>query len=192
MTLRKNYLTMLFATLTVAAALPVTAQAKGFTFGLDYGQAEARKFCQDITPCDSADASGKAEIGYQFTNFVGVEVGYVSFGTIFDSGDNQFLASQKSNAITASVIGTLPIVPWFDIYGRGGIAQYESEGSGNVLGVPVNDEKGSTPFWGAGVKFNLSKSFSIRGEYQNFSNISRVDGRKDDVQALYAGILFSM
>lgn len=192
MLMRKTYLSMLLAMLSVGAVAPQAAAAKGFNFGADYGQAEARKFCTNITPCDSADASGKAEIGYQFTEFLGVEAGYVSFGTIFDSSDNQFTASQKSNAITASVLGTLPIAPWFGIYGRAGIAQYESKGSGTVQGVPVEDEKGSTPFFGAGVKFNFTKHFALRAEYQNYSNISRIDGRKDDVQALYAGLLFSI
>lgn len=192
MPMRKTYLNMLFASLPLAAIAPEASAAKGFNFGLDYGQAEARQFCENITPCDSADNSAKAEIGYQFTPFLGVEVGYVSFGTLFDSRDNQFFATQKSNAITGSAVVTLPIAPWFGIYGRGGIAQYESKGSGTVQGVPVKDEKGSTPFWGAGVKFNLNKHFAIRGEYQNYSNISRVDGRKDDVQALYAGILISI
>ena len=192
MSMRKTYLSMLVATLSLGAIIPEVSAAKGFNFGLDYGQAEARKFCTNITPCDSADSSGKAEIGYQFTDFLGVEVGYVSFGTIFDSNDNQFTASQKSNALTASVLGTIPITSWFGVYGRAGVAQYESKGSGTVQGVPVKDEKGGTPFWGAGVKFNLSKHFALRAEYQNYSNISRVDGRKDDVQGLYAGLLFSI
>lgn len=192
MLMRKTYLSMLLATLSVGAIVPEVSAAKGFNFGLDYGQAEASKFCSNITPCDSADASAKADIGYQFTDFLGVEAGYVSFGTIFDSTDNQFSASQKSNALTASVLGTIPISSWFGVYGRAGIAQYESKGSGTVQTVPVKDEKGTTPFWGAGVKFTLSKHFAVRAEYQNYSNISRVDGKKDDVQGIYGGVVFSL
>lgn len=188
---QKAYLSALLAGLSFAV-MTAEVPAKGFNFGLNYGQAEARKFCKDISPCDSADASGKADIGYQFTDVWGVEASYVSFGTIFDTSESTFVATQKSRALTASVLGTIPITHWFGIYGRGGIAQYESEGSGTVLGVPVKDEKGATPFWGAGVRFNFNKQFALRGEYQNYSNISRVDGRKDDVQALYAGILFSL
>lgn len=187
----KAYLSALLASLSLGV-MASEVSAKGFNFGLNYGQAEARKFCKDITPCDSADASGKADIGYQFTDTFGLEAGYVSFGTIFDSSESTFVASQKSRALTASALGTIPVTHWFGVYGRAGLAQYESEGSGTVLGVPVKNEKGSTPFWGAGVRFNFNKHFALRGEYQNYSNISRVDGRKDDVQALYAGILYSL
>ena len=192
MLMRKTYLSMLLATLSLGAMVPEASAAKGFNFGLDYGQAEARKFCKAISPCDSADASAKADIGYQFTDMLGVEAGYVSFGTIFDSSASQFTASQKSNALTASVLGTIPLNHWFGIYGRLGVSQYESKGQGNVQGVPVKDEKGTTPFFGAGVKFTLNRHFALRAEYQNYSNISRVDGRKDDVQGLYAGFLFNI
>lgn len=187
----KAYLNALLAALSLGVMVSEVS-AKGFNFGLNYGQAEARKFCKDITPCDSADASGKADIGYQFSDTFGIEASYVSFGTIFDTSESTFVATQKSRALTASLLGTLPLTHSFGIFGRAGVAQYESEGSGTVLGVPVRDEKGSTPFWGAGVRFNFNKNFALRGEYQNYSNISRVDGRKDDVQALYAGILFTL
>lgn len=187
----KAYLSALLTSLSLGV-MATEVSAKGFTFGLNYGQAEARKFCEDITPCDSADASAKADIGYQFNDVWGLEASYVSFGTIFDTSESTFVATQKSRALTASVLGTIPITHWFGIYGRAGLAQYESEGSGTVLGVPVNDEKGSTPFWGAGVRFNFNKHFALRGEYQNYANISRVDGRKDDVQAVYAGLLYSL
>lgn len=187
----KAYLSALLTGLSLGV-MATEVSAKGFNFGLNYGQAEARKFCEDITPCDSADASAKADIGYQFTDVWGVEASYVSFGTIFDASESTFVATQKSRALAASVLGTIPITHWFGIYGRAGVAQYESEGSGTVLGVAVKDEKGSTPFWGAGVRFNFNKHFALRGEYQNYSNISRVDGRKDDVQAVYAGLLYSL
>lgn len=187
----KAYLSVLLTSLSLGV-MATEVSAKGFTFGLNYGQAEARKFCEDITPCDSADASAKADIGYQFNDVWGLEASYVSFGTIFDASESTFVATQKSRALTASILGTIPITHWFGVYGRAGLAQYESEGSGTVLGVPVKDEKGSTPFWGAGVRFNFNKHFALRGEYQNYANISRVDGRKDDVQAVYAGLLYSL
>lgn len=187
----KAYLSVLLTSLSLGV-MATEVSAKGFTFGLNYGQAEARKFCEDITPCDSADASAKADIGYQFNDVWGLEASYVSFGTIFDTSESTFVATQKSRALTASILGTIPITHWFGVYGRAGLAQYESEGSGTVLGVPVKDEKGSTPFWGAGVRFNFNKHFALRGEYQNYANISRVDGRKDDVQAVYAGLLYSL
>lgn len=170
-----------------------TAYAEGgLTLGLDYGEAEARKFCDNITNCDSRDASIKAEIGYQFSRAFGVELGYAGLGTILDADDNLFTASQDSSALTLSGVGLLSFSERFGIYGRLGIARYDTDSSGTVAGVPVKDQDGTTPFYGAGVKFDLTGNLALRVEYQVYADISRVDGREDNVQAMYAGILFRM
>lgn len=187
-----------FRLCTFVAALPALAfipqahaeNGAGITLGLDYGQAEARKFCDNITACDSADNSMKAEIGFQFTRSFGVEFGYASLGTLLDARDSQFMATQESSAKTLSAVGLMAFSDAFGIYGRLGAASYTTDSSGTVAGVPVRDHDGITPFFGAGLKFGLTDNFSLRAEYQVYSDISRVDGRKDDVQGLYAGIHF--
>lgn len=183
----------LIAALPLLAIIPqAQAEDGGITLGLDYGQAEARKFCEDIDDCDNADASAKAEIGLQFGKAFGLEFGYVSLGTLLDSGDSQFNASQDSSAMTLSALGKFAFTDRFGIYGRLGAARYSTDSSGTVAGVPVEDQDGVTPFYGAGVELGLSDNFSLRAEYQVYSDISRVDGKEDDVQALYAGILFKL
>jgi opacity protein-like surface antigen len=56
--------------------------------------------------------------------------------------------------------------------------------------VPVRDEHKVKPYFGAGIKYALTSSFSLRAEYQYYADISGVDGSKDDVQGLYAGGVF--
>lgn len=190
---RKLLLCTLIAALPALALMPQAhAEDGGVTLGLDYGQAEARKFCDDISNCESAGNSAKAEIGFQFSQGFGIELGYTSLGTILDSQDNQFAASQDSSAVTLSAIGLLSFTDRFGIYGRVGAAQYNTDSSGTVAGVPVEDQDGSTPLFGFGVKIGLTDNFALRAEYQNYTDISRVDGRKDNVQGLYAGILFRL
>lgn len=191
--MQKLRLATLLAALPALALMPAAhAEGGGVTLGLDYGQAEARKFCDDISDCESAGDSAKAEIGFQFSRGFGIELGYTSLGTILDSNDNQFNATQDSSAATLSAIGMLPFGDRFGIYGRVGAAQYNTDSSGTVAGVPVKDQDGTTPLFGVGVKLGLSDSFSLRAEYQNYTDISRVDGKKDNVQGLYAGILFQL
>lgn len=191
--MRKLRLATLLAALPALAVMtPAHAADRGMTLGFDYGQAEARKFCDDIDDCDSAGDSARAEIGFQFSRAFGIELGYTSLGTILDSKDNQFDASQDSSAATLSAIGLLSFSDRFGIYGRVGAAEYNTDSSGTVVGVPVKDQDGTTPLFGVGVKLGLSDSFSLRAEYQNYTDISRVDGKKDNVQGLYAGILFQL
>lgn len=189
MHIRKTRLCSLIA-LAGIAVMPSAYAAGGITLGLDYGQAEARKFCEHITNCDSSDDSAKAEIGLQLNSNFGLELGYTSLGTLLDAKDNQFMASQDSSAMTLSALGLIAFTDRFGIYGRLGAAQYNTDSAGTVAGVPVKDQDGTTPVYGAGVKLGLTDNFSLRAEYQVYSNISRVDGKKDNVQGLYAGVVF--
>lgn len=190
---KTNYLGgLLFAmsSLMVPTAA-VNAETIGIHFGADVGRAEARKFCDNISRCDSSDNTAKVHVGFQFTPYIGVEAGYVSFGTIFKSNDVAARASQKASAITASAVGTLNFGEMFGIFGRAGAAQYDTKGSGMVAGVRVKDRDGVTPFFGAGARINLTENIGLRAEYQVYTDISNIDGKKDDVQALYAGAVFT-
>lgn len=189
---QKICLGSLIAALSCGAVAPALAETPGFNFGLDFGRTEAKKFCENITNCSDADTGPKFEVGYAFSDHFGLELGYTSFGTLFDSEDSEFTVSQDSRAVTFSAIGTLPLTEWFALYGRGGVADYKSDSSGEVQGVEIHDRNGTTGFWGAGGKFSLSDRFAIRVEYQRYRDISRVDGREDDVQGLFAGILFQL
>lgn len=175
-----------FFSMSLAPAA-MAAEENGWTLGLDYGRTEAKKYCDHITNCHNTDNGPKIEVGYDFNQNWGVELGYTSFGTLFESNDNSLSLSQKSNAITLSVLGTLPINEWFGVYGRAGYARYDTNNSGVVDGVAVEDESGNTPMWGAGAKFTINEQFALRLEYQNYADLSDMPGRKDDVQGLFAG-----
>lgn len=163
----------------------------GVQLGVDAGQAEARKYCDNVANCDSADRSLRFSVGYQFTPNVGAELGYTSFGTLFDASDDVVVAKQEANAWTLSALGTMPLGERFGLLGRLGFASYDVNNSGSIQGVPVESENSIKPYVGLGAKFNLSESFALRAEYQVYTDISGVDGVKDNVRGLYAGGVFS-
>ncbi len=190
---QKIYMTTFCAALAgfslAPAAFAEVDEYAGFTFGLDYGQTEAKKYCDHITNCDDTDKGPRVEIGYDFNKNWGVELGYTSFGTNFDvdSDEGSLSVEQKANAITLSAIGTVPINDWFGVFGRLGYARYDTNNKGSIDGVRVKDENGNTGYWGAGVKFTLNEQFALRVEYQNYRDLSNQLGHKDDVQGLFAG-----
>lgn len=163
------------------------AAESGVYLGLNAGQAEARKYCNNITNCDSADTSVRGEVGYQFNNNLGAELGYTSFGTLFNANDNNVNAKQDASAWTASALGTWPVAERFGIFGRLGLARYNVSNSGTVQGLPVVDKNSTKPYFGAGVKFDLARNWMLRAEYQLYTDISGVDGTKDNVQGWYVG-----
>ncbi len=186
----KIYLSAFCAMTTLSFVPSVLAEANGFNLGFDYGRTEAKKYCEHITNCHNSDKGPKVDVGYDFNPNFGIELGYTSFGTIFNSNNNSASLKQKSNAITFSAIGTVPVGEWFGVYGRFGYARYDTNNTGYIEGVKIKDESGNTPFWGAGVKFNLNEQFAIRVEYQDYRDLSDVPGRKDDVQGLFAGAVY--
>jgi OmpA-OmpF porin, OOP family len=185
------FLSTFITGLTSLTVVP-SVLASGFNFGADIGRTEAKKYCDHITNCSAADTGAKINVGYTFNEIFSTELGYTSFGTIFDSNDNSFAASQDASAITLSALGYLPINEMFSVYGRLGYARYNTNASGSVQGVAVRDQSGNTPLWGVGAKVDFSSQFSMRLEFQDYSNISRVDGQKDDVQGLFVGMVYSL
>lgn len=191
--LKQKLISTSLCTILCSFSLASTAFAEerqGFSVGIDYGRTEAKKYCDHITNCDDTDKGPKVEVGYDFNKYVSAELGYTSFGTVFDSGDGSLQVTQKSNAITLSVLGTVPLGEWFGLFGRVGYARYDTNNTGAVEGVRVDDENGNTPFWGAGVNVNLSEEFTLRLEYQNYADLSDLPGRKDDVQGLFGGVVY--
>lgn len=184
---------MVLVSLALAGVANVCAAYEedyGVVIGVDVGRAEAHKFCDGLLDCNSDDTSLRVDIGYQFNNNWSTEFGYTSFGTLLDSNDNDFQVSQKSNAWTLSGIGTLPLGELFGVYGRAGVARYETDSSGTVQDVPVKNYKDVKPYVGAGVNLNVTYQFALRLEYQVYADISRADGSDDDVQGLYAGVSY--
>ncbi len=165
----------------------VQAADNAFYLGLNGGRAEAHKYCNNVANCDSADMSVRGEVGYQFNKDFAAELGYTSFGTLFDAVNNNVNAKQDASALTLSVLGALPVAERFAIFGRLGFARYNVSNSGTVQGVPVQEENSTKPYLGGGVSFDLNSNWLLRAEYQLYTDISGVDGKKDNVQGLYAG-----
>ncbi len=188
----KTKLTALCISLAALFGSSVAHSAmSGLYLGVDVGKAEAKKYCNNVANCDSSDTSARLDVGYQFTPNVGAELGYTSFGTLLDAHDNNIDASQDVSAWTLSALGTLPFAERFGIFGRAGIAGYNVSNSGTVQGVAVKDDNSTKPYFGLGVKFELTDNWMLRAEYQRYTDISGVDGRKDSVQGIYAGGVYS-
>ena len=178
---------VLAGTFGTGVSLAAESGTSGVYVGLNAGRAEAKELCDNVTNCDSADSTVRGEIGYAFSNMLAAELGYTSFGTIFDAKNNAVDAKQDVSAWTLSVLGTWPVAEMFGIFGRIGMAGYNSSNSGTVQGVSVKDDDSTKPYFGAGVKFDLTSNWMLRAEYQRYTDISGVNGENDSVQAWYAG-----
>lgn len=179
----------------VLPAAPALADdmENGLTLGIDGGRAEARSACDNVINCSSDDTAARVSLGWQFTPMIGLEAGYSSFGTVFESRNNTFSANQDANAWTLSLLGTIPIADRFGIYGRVGAARFDNDtsGTGLVQGVPVNNDNRTKPYFGAGLKFGLTDNVALRAEYQRYKDLANIGGIRDDVDAWSGGVVFT-
>ena len=118
---------------------------------------------------EDADAY-KILIGYEYPQFWGLEVGYLSLGEYeFGEGigEEDPLGKVESSGWTAALTGRFPIGDSFAIFGKVGYFFWETDvravsSAWDLVG------SGEDLFYGAGVQLRFAKYFSILGEYERF------------------------
>ncbi|QJR81643.1 porin family protein [Alteromonas pelagimontana] len=125
----------------------------GFYVGGNYGYLKVDG--QDDFDDDNDVLQGL--VGYRFNRYLAIEGSVVDFG---DYG-NEF-ANADTDGYTAAVKGTLPLSDRFAVYVKGGQLWWETDYSVEEFSSSYDDE---SLFIGAGLSYNISKSFVINAEY---------------------------
>ena len=136
-----------------------------------------------------------------------VELGYVDLGT-FKTRVN---GSQSGTPVTSNtefkakgynlaLVGILPVTKEFSVIGRVGVFRWTAKVSGwaSSGGVTVSDNAKATKAGnnpdniGIGVKYDLSKSISLRAEWERFIDVGeRYITDKTDVDLLSVGLVYT-
>jgi len=137
----------MFKKLAIAAALAVAASSSfaaptGVYAGLDLGSTK-------IDDVDDSKTSFGGFLGYGFNQFFSAEVGYRRLGKWDDVTVNQ---------TQLSVVGSYPIAPQFDIFGRIGYNHLDIDNS--------FDGNRSGGLYGIGVSYTFTPNISARFEVQ--------------------------
>jgi OOP family OmpA-OmpF porin len=146
----------MFKKLAIAAALAVAASTSfaaptGYYAGLDLGSTK-------IDDLDGNKTSFGGFLGYGFNQFFAVELGYRQLGKWDFHG-----ADVNAKQTHLSVVGSYPVTPQFDIYGRLGYNQLRAEASyGNL--TYGDDTSGG--LYGVGVSYTFTPAISGRFEVQ--------------------------
>lgn len=136
----------------LAAALLSTAAAAEITLGANIGSARANG-----GDFDGTDTSWKIYVGSTFDEFIGGEIGYVSFENL--GGGNGPKVRAFTPAVTLGVRFGLARV-----YAKGGVSFADVEGSA------VSDEyEDDEPFFGLGARFKVTPGLGFRTEYERYT-----------------------
>jgi OOP family OmpA-OmpF porin len=137
---------------------------------------------------DGSDSGFKLFGGYQFNQHFGVEMAWVDLGKASYSGT--FLGapvtggSVDTSGFNFSAVGTLPLNPSFELFGKLGIFFWDAKASDTTGGLPFSGkDDGTDVSFGIGASYNINRNFSVRAEWEQFEAV-------DSISLLSLGIVF--
>jgi OmpA-OmpF porin, OOP family len=162
-------------------------EVSGFYVGGGVGQFNAGiddvdQIDNTVDSWDDDDTAYKFFAGYRVNRFLGFELDYINLGEPSGSVVPGFNVDASIDGFAPYVVGTLPLGPYFELYGRAGYYFYDSNvGVSDTLDNRVEFDEESQDFvYGAGVGANIGEKFNLRFEYERFD----LEGL-DDADALW-------
>jgi OOP family OmpA-OmpF porin len=180
-----------FSVLSLAAMPTAFAQQQeevsGFYVGAGVGQFNAQ--IDDVDDVDNTvddwsedDTAYKVFGGYRLNRFLAFELDYVNLGEPSGNVVPGFNVDSSVDGFAPFVVGTLPLGPYFEVYGRAGYYFYDAtRGVTDTLDNRVEFDEESQDFvYGAGVGANIGEKLNVRFEYEKYDILGL-----DDADALW-------
>ncbi len=170
-----------FVALAVLLAIPVSAQAAG-TYGyIGAGLGNSKfKVTDDggftALSRDESDSAFTLFGGAQVTPNLGVEVGYVDFGTlrnVYRITGVDVTAEDKAYTVYFAGTGRLPLGKLVSLFGKIGLSQAHSDITASSGGVSLGSSGYKESLMaGIGAEFDLGSQFSLAVEYDDFGKVA--------------------
>jgi len=122
---------------------------------------------------DASDTTFKAFAGFRFLKFLGVEGGYVDFGSLEDTNAGTS-TTVEGNAYDLFAVGVLPIGKHFELFGKFGVFQWDRDSDSDGLLSGSDSDSGTDPVWGAGLAVIFGSHIGLRLEFERYE-MSDVD-----------------
>lgn len=148
-----------------AGAAPIKLEDKVYV-GASVGQSNIDESVGGFA-FDDDDTGWQVFAGYDFSNALGVEAGWIDMGEY-----NVGAADLGLDGATLAVTGRMPIVPNWSVFVKGGAFFWEAESS--TAGLATDDVDFLA---GAGVRFQIpnNENFGVRAEWTYFDSSPQID-----------------
>jgi len=157
--------------IALVSLLAGTAYADpGFSLGASVGYVKVKDSDTDFS-FDATDTGYKLFGAYTFSNYFGIEGGYIDFGAPSDNilGQNGEIDASGWNLYG---VGTIPLSQNFDIFARAGVVSWDADS--RIDGVLVDVDDGNDLALGIGGRLNFTDNLGLRTEFDWF-DISEAD-----------------
>ncbi len=150
-------------------------EVSGFYGGGGVGQFNAQIDDVDdvdatVDEWDEDDTAYKFFAGYRLNRFLAFELDYINLGEPSGQTVPGFNVDASVDGFAPYVVGTFPLGPYFEVYGRLGYYFYDATvGREDELDNRVEfDEESEDLVWGGGIGANIGEKLNIRFEYERF------------------------
>jgi OOP family OmpA-OmpF porin len=180
---RSTRASIVSAALGMALLAPAFAFAENAYIGAGVGQSSMQSPDNALLGgnVDDTDTAWKVYGGYLFNRHVGLELGYVDFGT-FKSSSALTSDEWKAKAFDLSLLGVLPVGDQFSVFGKAGAAHWNVDDHFSVGGLSASPSAdGNDWSYGVGAQYDFTRNVGGRLEWQRFKNVGDEDdtGRSD-------------
>ena len=175
--MKKNIMIALIGAATLA---PVAAHAENY-LGVSAGRSDQKFTVFNEVELKDKTTAYKVFGGHQFTQYVGIEAGYVDMG----EGESNGATARPRSAYVAAT-GTLPLTESFALTGKAGAASSRTE----IKDVFTRTEKNTGLMLGVGATFAITPTMLAVVEYENFGKVIDENEYDHKVNVLSAGLRF--
>jgi OOP family OmpA-OmpF porin len=183
----------LLATLAVlgTAPRPALSQDAAWYVGLGAGRLKADECSPAPAACDDKDTSWKLFGGYQFNRYLGYELAIVDMGKKSASlaGIGQATANLRSFEMTLTA--ALPLGERLSAYGKAGIFTWDIDYDLPPGFIGSADSHGNDYTFGLGVKYQFTRSFAMRLEWQRYNDLGDATTGRFNADTFGVGALVS-
>lgn len=104
--------------------------------------------------------------GYRFNSYFAGEIGlYAAGNTKLDYGGGNTITAKQS-AFKVAAVGTLPLHPSFELFGKLGFTSIYGQQDGTGIYAQTYSATTSNTMYGVGAQFNITKHFGLRLQYE--------------------------
>ncbi len=162
-------------------------EVSGFYLGAGAGQFNAKiddvdDVDETVDAWDEDDTAYKIFAGYRMNRFLAFELDYINLGEPSGAVVPGRNVDASVDGFAPFVVGTLPLGPYFEVFGRAGYYFYDAtRGVEDTLDNRVEfDDESEDIVYGAGIGANLGEKLNLRFEYEKYD----LEGL-DDTDALW-------
>lgn len=193
----KALLATALVSLLALPKLAISQDIPGWYIGIGIGQSKAKGACDGVSgpgiTCKETDTAGKILGGYQLSKNFALELGYADLGqakaTFSGSGD----ATIGTKGFEFTGIGMLPIGDRFSLLARAGLFHWNVDAKDGTGLVGSASASGTDLTFGFGVKFDFTKDFAIRGEWQRYKDVGDANTTgQGDVDFIGASLVYRL